>query len=260
MIKVICLFFLFSFSNYAISGDEKLLEFNKTLSFLNLNEWIEFVSRIKSDREIPAHFQFKKPSSFEMKVLRYYNLSNYKINLSKEGLRYLSLKEMKEANTILKNPFVVKVIKAIDYNYIQQKELYENSGTMHERLRPLVISIYNIMGHDAIVKIEHEKFISDFARKMKVRKILKNSGRINLNQKKWTKYSLNQFREFYFLDLYKRIRILSIPELREFLRLVKNKKSFLKVNQVLLAFNYSFIKSIRDEIYSKEERKKQLGY
>ncbi len=256
--KYILFLSVFLCVNLYADETSKYLKINKTLFYLENSQWVDYIRRIKNDEEIPNYFSLKEPTPYERDVLLRFNLPSFEKGLRGKVDEVLSENEVSKANKLLSNPFVSKIVKQINYNYIKEVPLEKRAGKIHPKLRPLIISIYNILGHDSLVKLEHSAFMERYEEKEKARAILQKTNdilRSNPNQK----YSLNQFREFYFIDLYERMRLLTIPELREFLRIVKTEKEFLKLNQVLLGFSYGFIFNIREEISKEKARKDQLG-
>ena len=256
--KYILFLSVFLCVNLYADETSKYLKINKTLFYLENSQWIDYIKRIKNDEEIPNYFSLKEPTPYEKKVLIRFNLASYEKGLRGKLDQVLSEVEIDEANKMLSNPFVAKIIKKINYNYIKEIPLEKRAGKIHPKLRPLIISIYNILGHDSLVKLEHSAFMKKYQQREKARAILQKTNDI-LRDNPNHKYSLNRFREYYFLDLYERMRLLTIPELREFLRIVKKEKAFLKLNQVLLGFSYGFIFNIREDISSEKTRKEQLG-
>jgi hypothetical protein len=255
------IFFLSVFLCLNSFGDEtkKYTEINNTLFLTEVDSWISYIRLVKNEEEIPPYFRLKAPSALNKRILKRYNIAKYDKDLIIQLDKLLSLNELKLGNKILSNPFVVKILHTLDYNYIETKSFVEQTGKIHPRLKPLITSIYNLLGHDKLMKIEFDYYREKYKESHEKNRILSQSADIIQNINFVDGIGINNFREKYFLTFYNRLKTVSIPELREFIRLIKNEKEFLKLNQVLTAFHYSIIFNLRKVDADQQEAKRKLG-
>ena len=252
--------FLVLFS-VATSAEEtkKYLEISKNLFLVNTEAWSDYVSLVKSDKEIPPYLQYTKPSAYEKRILTRYNIAQYNTRLVKHLNDLLSLAEIQSTNKTLANPFIIKFIKTLNYNHFQEKKIYNLKGEIHPKLKPLIISVYNLFGYAPLMKLRFNNYKQKFKEIHETSEILSRSKDIIKDHNMVKLFSINDYREKYYLYIYQRVKELSISELREFIRLVRNDKAFLKYNQVMTAYHFSILFDLQTADERIQDQKKKLG-
>lgn len=252
-IYILSAFAILLFSSQGFADEtQKYRAIKQSLFYIEVEDWIFYVGLVKNDQEIPPYMRFDKPSKYEKSLLKNYNISTYENKLIARLSELMSLEEIQKANKLLKNPFIIKILQNIDYSYFQQKSIHLVEGKIHPKLKPLIMSIYNLLGYKKIMQLEYKSYQKKYSEKLEVSKILARKKSIKL-------LSLNEFKEKYLLFLYSRLKETSVSELREFVRVVRNENEFLKFNQIMNAFHFSIIFKLQESFYEKQRSREQSG-
>jgi hypothetical protein len=257
--RIIILLSAFFIASVSANETTRFIATGELIELTHIDNWMDLVRVINSDEEIPAYMNYKEPTIREKKVLLGINLLEYEKGLRRNLGEFITESELNSALKLYRNPFIAKTVNAVNYFEIAPIDLMITKKNMHPKLRPLIISLYNILGHQSILVEEYKKYKTSFIQKKKALSILQSTNDIVQNAKDQKIFSAEEYREIYFEFLYNRVKSLSIPELREFIRMTRSNNSFLKVNQVLTSFSYGFISAEVDKIDAKTNRKSQLG-
>jgi hypothetical protein len=229
----------------------------KTLFYIESETWVNYLRLIQNEEEIPPYFRLKTPSLSDTRILKRYNIQKYEKDLVAQLTSVLSVKDLEKANKILSNPFVIKVLQTLDYNYIEKEDVSKLPGAIHPKLEPLILSIHNILSHERIARTEHEYYRVKETAAYEANQILSPSGTVG--ETSIYVMGLGTFLDKYLLSFYNRLKTLSIPELREFVRITKDEKEFRKLNQILSLYHYSIIFKLRKTDEDIQEEKRKLG-
>ncbi len=258
--KIIILLSAFFIASLNANETTRFKTVNEIIDLTQIDKWIDFVKVIKSDEDIPAYLNYKKPNDRHRQILLGLNLLSFEKGLRSNLAQFVTIQELESALKLYHNPFVVKTITSVDFFEIYPVVLADVKKQMHPKLKPLIISLYNILGHEPILIEEYKSYKTTYLDRKKAAAILQDSNEVAQKVDNEALISVEQYRELYFEFLYSRVKNLSIPELREFIRVTRDNKSFLKVNQVLTSYSYGFISAQARLVDGVAKRKAQLGY
>jgi len=257
--NIIILLSAFFIASVSANETTRFTSTNELIELTHIDNWMDFVKVLKSDEDIPAYMSYKAPTDRVKRVLLGLNLLDYEKGLRANLSEFISETELNSALKLYRNPFITKTVNAVNYFEIAPVDFMSIKKNMHPKLRPLIISFYNILGHQPILIEEYTKYKTALIQKKKAISILQSSNDIVQEFDSKKMMSIEEYREVYFEYLYNRVKNLSIPELREFIRMTRSDKSFIKVNQVLTSFSYGFISAEVKKVDSRSTRKSQLG-
>lgn len=243
--KLILLCLLFSTSVYSKEAS-KTVYINNLLELLEVDEWVSYVKRVKSDEVIPAYFVFKEPSEQRRKELINYDISNYEKGLVKQFNDLLKSSEIQQSIRVFENPFVIKTLRSINLLNWNYTSIINTSPIDYKGSREgLLKSVFNITSLQIITDYEYAKYEAQLERYNNNREILQiqNSTKVDKNNMKLI--NKEQFKSLALVRLNESLLNYKNVEIAEFIRLLKNNKSAQKSIQVFKTYNYLFMKKFQ---------------
>lgn len=257
----IILLSLFLFSSISLGNEtSKYIQTQHSINYLKLDEWIDFVKRIKNDEPIPPYFVYKNLDETNKLILLRYNLANFEEGLKKQLNNTFTELEISEANQILRNPFIIKLNTDIEFNYAGFSEInkFQPDKNLEGNRLTLLKSIANILGIKTIFNHEFNKYDLKLKERIKLEKILETSDSIN-NLEPFYKLSKKDFMLSGYHNLNFYLKRYKNGELREFIRILNGKKSIQKLLQAVNLYNYFYMEELKEKLKNEALKQKSLG-
>jgi hypothetical protein len=245
--KLFIFFFLFTISTYSFGtsdNDEvtKIVKINQLLELFEVDEWIDYVKRVKNDELIPAYFSYKEPSEFKRKTLVKYDLSSYSTGINKQFNKHLSSNELRNSIKLFKNPFLIKTLKKLDNISFDYNQILSHSkgNSLSDSRTNLIKSIYNLTSMQVIVDYEFKKYQLLVNQIAKNKEILKNDKKTQNANMNLVELDPKRFMGLVIISINNELVKYKDVELAEFIRVLKVNKDAQKSIQVYRTYNYLF--------------------
>lgn len=221
---------------------KKIVYINKVLDLFEVDEWIDYVRRVKNDEIIPSYYNFQEPNALEKKRLIAYDLAGFENGVNKQFNKLMTNSELMGSVDTLENPFIIKVLKRFDHIELDIQKVMEATASfaISERRKNLIESIYNLTSMQAIVDYEYKKYTLMVERFNKTREILKTNKKLIGNQAQIELLEENRFKEYMILSLATQLKKFKEVELAEFIRVLSKSKDAQKAIQIYKTFSYMY--------------------
>ena len=240
-------------------------------SVIELLEVDKFVASIEKIRS------YKDPSqidevNYEMKLFFkninywfYFDQNDYLGSLKRNIRLAFTVQELKQINLLLKNPFYVKILKALtvyrdvfgDYHQLVQYD--KNPSAIRESRQMILTSLFNgldMNSQELLARKRLQKIIDAGAGNITMLGKTDNLMFVDGNKLKKRGEDL---RSYLVKVLGEHLKTFRHYELREFLRVIKREKQFKKLSQMVINFHYLYLFNYIEKVEAdKFGRKKAL--
>jgi hypothetical protein len=249
--KLFILIFLFMVSAYSFGNQTsteqneevtKIVKINQLLELFEVDEWIDYVKRVKNDELIPAYFSYSEPSTFERNILIKYDLTGYASGIIKQFNKHLTTNELRASIELFKRPFLIKTLKKLDNISFDYSQIVSESkgNSLSDSRSNLIRSIYNLTSMQVIVDYEFKKYQLLVTHITKTKEILKNDKKTVASKDKVIELDPKRFMGLVIISINNELSKYKDVELAEFIRILKKSKDGQKSIQVYRTFNYLY--------------------
>lgn len=238
---------------------------NDVMEYLRVDQWIDYVKRIKTDEEIPTYYNYPTPS----KAVRYYfkkfDIIGYENGLQQQFRKNISEAEMLSCHKVLQNPFVSKILNLLFFktmdntNFSRQVILAKDIKISDER-KPLIKSIYNLLMYSVMADHMLKTIHATENEKEEIRKVLDQDNKsIKTNAKgEVIRTKKESVEHVFYTKINTALKNIKPNELRQFVTFIKG-KSTQKVLGLYNTYDYFFMYKYNRMLYLKDEQDIKRG-
>jgi hypothetical protein len=247
---------VFSISSYSLDETQVYRLTNDIFGYLHIDQWIDYVKRIKTDEEIPNFYNYPPVSKETKYYFKKFDILGYEEGLRKHIAKNLTASEIQSAHDVLKNPFIAKVLKSLflkkkeEGNFQKQVLLARDIEVSNER-RPLVKSIYNLASYSPMADHMLKTIHASEKEQREIQKVLqKDNQNISMAQTSIASTKRTEVEHVFHVKIDKALQNYKINELRQFIALI-NKDSVQKFLSVYNTYDYFFMHKFDQMLYKK---------
>ena len=212
--------------------------------YLRLDQWIDYVKRIKTEEDIPTFYQFESPTDQIKSYYRQFDILGYDAGLKEQMMKQFSLAELKDAHKTLQNPFVTKILNLLFSKNIKgiefpQRVILAKDYKVDEKRLPLVKSVYNLLLYQTIVDQMIKVIQKEEKNSVEADKIIQQDNENTKTKLDSTRAKIVQddVEHVFLTQIDQSLQNIAVNELRQFVNILKNKST---AKLVSLYNNYDY--------------------
>lgn len=255
LLTVLIIFMTFSLSANDETKNYRMI--TDIMSYLRIDQWIDYVKRIKTDDEIPNYYNYPPVTKATKFYFNKFDILGYETGLHEQIVKHISDSDLEECHKVLKNPFVSKILNLLFFKSINNLRfsrlvLLAKDEEVKEQRLPLIKSIYNLLMFSPMAEHMLKTIHSNEIQAENINKVLHKdnehfSGNIKakLARTKW-----ESVQKVFYLKIDQALRVISANELRQFINMIKGKgtQKFLGLyNTYDYFFMYNYSKMLHDK-------------
>lgn len=253
---------------FSLSADDATKFYRMTtdvMSYLRVDQWIDYVKRIKTDDDIPGYYNYPPTT----KAIRYYfkrfDIIGYETGLQQQFVKNISEVELTECYKVLKSPFVSKILNILFFKTMEETNfsrvvLLARDVKIEQKRKPLIKSIYNLLMYSSMTDHMLKTIHANEQEAQEISKVLQKDNKVIATDAKGNvnKTKRASVEHVFYVKIDKALKEISVNELRQFVNLIKG-KSTQKVLGLYNTYDYFFMYKYNLMLYKKNEQDIKRG-
>ena len=253
---------------FSISADDATKFYRMTtdvMSYLRVDQWIDYVKRIKTDDEVPGFYNYPPTT----KAIRYYfkrfDIIGYETGLQQQFIKNITEAELTESFKVLKNPFVSKVLNILFFKTMEDSNfsrlvLLAKDEVIEDERKPLIKSIYNLLMYSSMADHMLITIHANEQEAQEISKVLQKDNKSIATDAsgKVVRTKRESVEKVFYVKIDKALAKISVNELRQFVNLIKG-DSTQKVLGLYNTYDYYFMYKYNRILYMKDEQDTKRG-
>lgn len=238
---------------------------NDIFGYLRIDQWIDYVKRIKTDDDIPSYYNFDMPDDKTNSYYKKFDIIGYESGLKKQIVKNISHTELTIAHGKLKNPFTAKILNILlnkektSLNFARRVLLAKDEKIATDRVN-LIESIYNLLAYKSMADHMLKSIHAEEKQAEEISKLLQKDNE-NITVQKAGKYQrtkMKDVKKVFLVQINKALKSVSINEIRQFINMLKD-ESIQKIVGLYNTYDYFFIHKFNKMLYMREENDIKRG-
>lgn len=265
MNKILTFFFLFLCLGASAVDETQLYRLTEDIfGYLRIDQWIDYVKRIKTDEEIPNYYNYPPLDKETSYYFKKFDILGYEEGLKKEITKNVKAAEIQKAHEILKNPFVSKILNLLFFkqkeegNFSKQVILAKDVKIAKERL-PLIESIYNLLSYQVMADHMFKTIRMGEKKAKEVQSVLdKDNENLLVSKSGVYMTKMDEVKHVFYVKIDTALKKVAVNELRQFVSFIKD-KSTQKLLGIYNVYDYFFIYKYNKLINQRKSQVIQKG-
>lgn len=253
-IIVLCI----SFNSFSLDETQRYRMTNDIFGYLHIDQWIDYVKRIKTDEDIPNYYNYPPVSKETKYYYKKFDILGYEEGLRAQITKNVSGADLQAAHKVLKNPFVSKVLKALflkskqEVNFERQVLIARDEKVSAVR-KPLIQSVYNLVSYKAMSDHMFKTIQANEKEQKEIEKVLqKDNENIIMSKNNDVSTKRSEVEHVFHIKIDTALEKFTENELRQFVGMIK-KESVQRFLSVYNTYDYFFVYKYDQMLYRKQK-------